>query len=464
MFYRSTNYQPFGVRAVVVGISTLMMIIAACATVEEGSDGTRTEPGGGDTDPATTIQETSGTGEDPGVVPISSYPIDICGQDIVLSEAEKESDLQVACSAGQTAIMAKHSPLFSAEPHTSVITAQATSTGGGIASIQIYAMKGTMTDCTELGVNASLVPCRSDATVLPFKECNYDKELAPEPCEMSIEVLDGEMITYYAVAIPVIGFEQTTSAITYSGGRPAVELAMPVWWHTEVPTKTLSAGQINLALFMDADFNGDLASYGAEVSNTLDSVFFSEWPGFAEKYSNLRHYFDLWAFPYEGALADGVHCDHGFQGSAGLLDGMVKGSAILHKTHFTDCSTISAGGVGSVDVGPYAAKPDWLLVHESGHFLFGLADEYGDGGQTPVSVPHNVFGTIDDCMDAASLLSVTFWTCEKFGWEKETFRIATNQPETMKEESYVSDFFDSSAAAITNRINSCNSGSCYVTP
>jgi hypothetical protein len=233
---------------------------------------------------------------------------------------------------------------------------------------------------------------------------------------------------------------------------------------------SLDVARINLAIFIDRHFDGSLTEYGDNLATIVDRSFFTESKIFAEKFTRNRHFFDIWAFPFASATthasANLLTCKHEFYGGAGVLDGQVNGSAVLHTkgpaTGLADCSSIGAGGAGSVDV--INAKSDWKLVHESGHFLFGLADEYGTGGQVVVSEPPNVFSSLGDCETAAPLVGASKPDCKKFGTVTETYRIETDEPETMKKQLYTSDFRNSSDAAFSNRISKCANGECYETP
>jgi hypothetical protein len=406
----------------------------------------------------------TGCPSNPGqTVPPEDERTQISDQGATADTPEDVPEQQLAFSEGPTIISAKHSPLYNPKPHSSVITASASNTVDGIAKITIHAIKGTMTDCSELGESPSVIPCRKDASPMLDQECPMADPLNPDGCTMSIEIADGDMITYFAVATPVTGPDVTTAAITYGGGQPAAQVAVPVWWHTDMPNATLDAARINLAIYIDADFGGDLGKFGERLSFIVDKAFFNDYSPFADQFLRNRDYFDIWAFPFPGATADDSDdCDHKFIDNAYILDALMHGSAVLHKTTFTDCASIGTGGVGSISA--FAPKPPWLLVHESGHFLFGLADEYGDGGQVPASDPHNVFATLTDCEAAAPFVGATKFDCRSFGWVVPTYRIRTDGPETMRSQDYTSEFRNSSAAAFMNRIGKCAAGDCYETP
>lgn len=399
----------------------------------------------------------TGCAEDGSSTPI--FPVEICTQSTQASGSATTLEQLVACSEGPTRVMAAHAPVYCPVPHTSKITAQATNTTGGIEKITIYAIKGTMTDCTELGDEPSVFPCRKDATNLPDHECLFEDPLNPEECILNIQIDDGDMISYHAVATPVSGPELSSSQITYSGGQPAVEVAVPVWWHTNLSNAPHHVGRIKLALYMDPDFDGNVSEFGNYLSTIVRRSFINGTREFSEKFRRNRHFFDIWAFPFAGATAKST-CDHVFTGGAADLYGKVNGSAVLHKTSFTDCSTIGEGVAGSVDVGK--SKSDWILVHESGHFLFGLADEYGKGDQVTKSEPPNVFSTESECNDAAeSFDGAATPECIEFGTGVQPYRIQTVEPETMKQEHYGSEFRNSADAVFSNIISKCAGGQCY---
>jgi hypothetical protein len=175
---------------------------------------------------------------------------------------------------------------------------------------------------------------------------------------------------------------------------------------------------------------------------------------FADTYTGNRHLFNLWAGPF-GANAEG--CSRNFSGDALLVSAVMDGSAILHEKTFRDCASISLGGAGSTDA--TASDPAWLLTHESGHFLFGLSDEYAGGGYDPTQSCRNAYESQTACQTAAPGVGATTAQCAQIGMTGFWRIVGAN--ETMADRQLSSNWRDDSNACVSNRFSSCFYGACY---
>ena len=389
---------------------------------------------------------------------VPEYPVDVCGVEEATFSAAAAEDYEGTCSDGPVRIKASHSPLYNPQPHASTITATASNPAGTLTQITIYATRGKVTICSNGDPNTAVIPCRKDAVVLPPTTCSVVAADDPAVCTMTIDTTSDDLITYLAVASLTSGPEQVTSAITYAGGTPTLQVAMPVWWHVDVPVASLDVGRMQVAFFPDKDLVGTIDEYAKYLSWIVGGSFFAKTKQFGRSYTTYRHFFDIWAFPYAGASSDFTECGHEFEGSALTIAALMHGSVILHKSGSKDCSSISRDeGVGTVDTS--SSKRAWLFVHESSHFMFGLADEYGPGGQVAESDPPNVFSTESDCELARSAYGGSSF-CDHVGWSTDTWRIETLEPETMKKALLTSDFRNTSDDAFNNRLAKCMDGSC----
>jgi hypothetical protein len=352
--------------------------------------------------------------------------------------------------------MVWHDPLYGIAPHTSTISATASNTTSGVASISLVVIVGKMTDCSAIGLPANPLPCRAPGALQYTHQCAYSGAPASETCRYEVSVEDHSLISYRAVATPVAGESAHSVTITYSGGQPVEFLAAPVWWHNAGPESDPS--YIDLAILPDSDYNGTYTDFSTHVGRYLANVFLNDTRNYAIKYATHRHMFNLWVAPFDGADADS-NCNRD-AGALGSITAVMDGFAIFHTKTFRDCANPSPPGSGSVDV---TDKPDWLLVHESAHFLFGLADEYGPGGKEPASDPPNTFDSESECDDIAAMLAADPPGCVRFADPPASFawRIDGNEIETMAERNYQSTFNYASDVAVTNRIKKCLSGACY---
>lgn len=361
-----------------------------------------------------------------------------------------------------TSITARHEPLYRAEPHTSEIRATAQNAQFGIVSISIEVTAGPMSDCSEFAVvpgmnTRSIIPCRNSATVTP-NVCTFAGAPAVATCTATVPIQASTLVSYVVSAVSANGQTTTAPEVAYAGGTQLLQrVARPVYWHRQA---TLGS-RIDLGLFPDSDYRTGIAvllapyrRFTDDVSVLLGSVFFNTTDLFASAYTGDRQFFNLWAGPF-GANAEG--CTRTFLGDTQPVSAVMDGSAILHRNAFRDCASISIGGAGSVQA--TEADPAWILVHESGHFLFGLSDEY-DGGGYIASMPcNNVYATLQACQSAAPGNGATAAQCQQIG-ATGFWRIATAN-ETMADRVLVSNFRDDSATCFSNRITSCHNGSCY---
>jgi hypothetical protein len=355
-------------------------------------------------------------------------------------------------------INVRHHPIYDAAPQTSTIKVELENLDSSISKLTIHAITGALADCVELGLPSSLIPCRKNTMNLSPVVCEIVEDEELDECELTFDATGGFLTTYMAVATLQSGAEISTPTITYSGGGTITNTASPVWWHTDFDTTLSEVDRISIAFFPNSGLHTDLEEFSAKLSSIVRQSMFTDDRQFSRAYKANRHYFDIWAFPHAGAAADFDTCQHTFSGVASEMDGLVRGSAILHKKDLRDCSSIGKGGVGTVDVGKIDRA--WIFVHESSHFLFGLADEYGDGRQVAVSEPPNVFDTPGSCSDILNEFGGSA-VCEEFGQEEESHRVRTTEPETMKTRQFNSDFRNTSDVAVQNRFNQCATGKCY---
>lgn len=365
----------------------------------------------------------------------------------------------IADGLPDTTIEARHFPLYNAEPHDSVIEATATNPKGLLEEITIHAVKGKVSDCTDLGQEPSVIPCRTRAAAEEPAVCKIEARGDSAVCELNIAITDGDMVTYTAVATLETGEKVRTIPVTYSGGQPGAVVAMPVWWHSDAPARSLDADRLDVAFYPAPGLVGDATTFSSQLSSIVRQSIIAPEKRFARLYAKNRARFNLWAFPHSGAQPDLVDCNHSFDLPALALDTLADGSAILHLQGERDCSFIGTGASGTVDVRAGHQKEAWLFVHESGHFMFGLADEYGDGEQVPLSDPPNTFATEDDC--EASPLFVGSAVCRRIRWNVDRYRIVTTEPETMGgSRVFTSDFRNSSEKAVENQFDKCAGGGC----
>ena len=367
-------------------------------------------------------------------------------------------------------ITAMHNPMYRATPHQSTISATATDTKRGINSVSITATVGTITACN--GILPSLIPCRTGATI-QARACIFSAQKTPATCTLPLNVQDRQLVTYTASARNSQGRTATTPAITYAGGAPLTqasirlpfggrfatipwETARPVWWHTDAPAGAGDPGRIDVGFFPDADWGTNYQGFTDGLQTVVRGTFFDGSDAFSSFYRFYKHNFNFWAGPMGGNGEDG--CVRTLGGAAASVAGAVEGKTILHQLAFRDCADIALGGLGTVE--STAGDAAWLFVHESGHFLHGLGDEYGGGGNGSISDPRNTWSSQTACQTAATQLSLPSSQCAQIGTTS-FWRIDDGRDTTMEDRVLTSDWRTASGLAVSRRMSKCANGACY---
>ena len=358
------------------------------------------------------------------------------------------SALLLLLAACETSISAIHQPLYRATAHNSTIEATATNSDVGIQEITITVTTGEMIQCAV----PSAIPCRQNATTITHV-CNYTGAPSTATCTYTQALGNQRMVSYSARAVPVSGSSASTQEITYAAGFPPTTfIARPVWWHRDADRAT----KIDLGWFPDADYLGAYTSFTDDMEVIAEGTFFNDTDQFAQDYTVFRELFNLWAAPF-GADAEG--CTRSFDPALAPLIAEFDGEAIVHDTFFRDCASIALGGAGSISAG--LANSSEIFVHESGHFLQGLGDEYCcDGGYATAGSCANVFGSQASCQAAAPGHSADPADCMQIGTTG-FWRNDNGNPEIMANASTNSDWEDDSGYCVSQRFANCILGSCY---
>lgn len=378
----------------------------------------------------------------------------------------------LAACAGSPVVTALHNPLYRAENHTSTITVRATEPRDGIAEIRIHAVVGELTACSSSVFSfPSLIPCRSNAVSLGAV-CSFANVKTEVSCSLPIAITPRRLVTYTASARSGGNRTNQAPAVTYAGGAPLTqatlnfpfggtvtlpwETARPIVWRTDAPASTTDRGdKIDWGLVPDADmptyraFTDDLQPMVLALFYT-DTNTFSQWTRF------WKGLFNIWAGP---TGADGEGCSRSFGGEAAHVRAAFDGTQILHRNAFRDCASISLGG-GAGTVQTNLGDAPWVMLHEAGHFLFGLGDEYDGGGNSSISTPKNVFPSKAACESASTANSLPASQCQQIG-STGTWRNDDGQPTTMEDRVLTSDWRTLAGRAMGIRINKCTSGACY---
>jgi len=369
-----------------------------------------------------------------------------------------------AC-AGTPSLSTLHDPLYRAENHTSTITARATESRDGIRQVRIEAITGELTACNTF--LPSLIPCRQNASVTTLI-CIFPDTKTEVTCSLPLSVTARSLITYSSTAQSAGNRSASNAAVTYAGGAPltqttlpfgitiAWETARPVIWRTDAPSSTTDRGdKIDWGFVPDADmpnyraFTDDLQPMVLDLFYTGNDTF-STW---TRVWKNI---FNLWAGP---TGADGEGCARTFAAPASTVRSAFDGTAILHRNDFRYCASISLGGrAGTTQTN--LGDASWVLLHEAGHFLFGLGDEYVGGGNFSISTPLNIYTSQGTCQSNSTAFSLPTSQCVEIG-SSGTWRNDDGASTTMEDRTLSSDWRTFAGKAMAEQLSRCVGGACY---
>jgi hypothetical protein len=428
--------------------------------------------------------------------------------------------LTLASGCASLSITARHTPLYRAEAHTSTISATASS-DAGIQSISVQVLTGELVACKS-NYLSSIFPCRQNGWWVTYV-CRFGfsgRPLTKFPkiatCNIPKGISNWSLITYQAQAVSGSGAAASTNYITYAGGpappgtRPVLSLARapapappsfdpldppdppppppvpqpsagdilrPAWLETDVPPRPFQTPQptyfdgarrIDVMFLPDADWDTH-AAFAEATNNIMERTFFNPplYPSrYAEDYTFWRKLFSLWIGPPGAETPTPGQCGHTFSDWAAIARSMTDGKAIVHKEYFRDCAWLGRSESGTVFAEPNAA---FTFTHESGHFLFCLADEYTETGYTErysCSDPPNTFKTLEACKQTAAALGFAESACvliPQATWWHVDF--GPSHPEIMGDWAFPvgfvsTDWQDTNHHAFQKRMAKCLAGTC----
>jgi hypothetical protein len=369
-------------------------------------------------------------------------------------------------------VRAMHDPIYRAEDHTSTITARASQTRDGVAEITIEAIVGDLTACESMSfLLPSLIPCRANAIAMGAV-CTFANVTTEVGCSLPIPLRGPRLVTYTARARSGANRTGSTGAVTYAGGPPLTqarwnlppigtitmpwETARPILWRTDSPSMaTNRSDKIDLGLLPDADMP-NYRAFTDDLQPIVLQLFYTDTNQFTVWTRTWKNLFNVWAGPVG---ADGEGCTRNFSGAAATVRQAFDGTAILHRNAFRDCASISLGGGAGTTETPLS-DATWALLHEAGHYLFGLGDEYVGGGNASVSQPKNVYSSKATCESNSTANGLPATQCVQIGMTG-TWRNDDGQLTTMEDRNLASDWRTLSGKAMSNMVTKCTSGSCY---
>ncbi len=378
------------------------------------------------------------------------------------------ASLLLAGCAGVPSVNALHEPLYRAENHVSTIVVRTREATDGIAEVRVEATVGELTACGTFP--PSLIPCRSNASTVAAV-CTFANVKTEVTCSLPLALGPRRLVTYRATARSGKNKTASTPAVTYAGGAPLTvttvnlpfgtitmpwETARPVIWRTDAPSSSNDRGdKIDLGLVPDADMPS-YRDFTDDLDPMMRALFYTDTNAFSTWNRTWKNIFNLWAGP---TGADGNGCTRTFSGAAATVRAAFDGTSILHRDTFRDCASISLGG-GAGTSQTNLTDATWVFLHESGHYLFGLGDEYVGGGNFSISSPLNIYASKASCESSSLSNSLPSTQCVQIGTSG-TWRNDDGQATTMEDRTLSSDWRTFSAKALGTRLSACIGGACY---
>ncbi|MDH3545704.1 MAG: hypothetical protein OEN22_01305, partial [Gammaproteobacteria bacterium] len=400
---------------------------------------------------------------------------------VPISRDSKFALLQQSCS---TCVWAVHNPLYQAPDLSnsaameSTIIVRATTSATGFQAITLEVTTSQIVECPAFAPDLAPIafPCGQNAMLVSI-DCLGDKTGANIECEYDLEIDNQTLVSYRAIATAVDATTMSSPLITYSYGEPGNGKAKPIWWHTGEADSLGYLDRIRIGYFPDPEYdpnnplsgNKTYSAFADHVNEIVGRAFFNDDENFAAEYTANRHFFDLWAAPFGGKAPDICVNAYIYNINAKPARQLVSAGVIVHERYYADCSHIEfPPGDGTVYSG--SSENGWLMVHESGHFLAGLSDEYDRNKHLSCSQPNNVHESEFDCHGVASLALVNAPTgaCTQFPTSK-MWRIDEKVDgigllEIMDKEigqKKESSFQKSSRRALDILFGNCQYGNCY---
>jgi hypothetical protein len=263
--------------------------------------------------------------------------------------------------------------------------------GTGITSVEIWESRYT------LGVCSNGMQCAFFQSSALLHTCSYTVPASSPTCTFTTTAPypDGSFIGFKSIAHAMDGSTGTDGWVYYAAG------AFP-WQNNPIPIRgsAAPAEAIDVVFIPDTDFKGNNGNFITATTNLLTQGYLSN-QAFAQEVRTWRGFWNFYVTYQTGHAAGYPNnpCNTTPANWANLRT-IIDVGAIVHTANVRDCGGRGPenGAVFSIMVGNFNT-----LVHESGHAVFGLADEYCcDGGYWQDSPQPNVFSSLNSCQTNAT--------------------------------------------------------------
>lgn len=292
--------------------------------------------------------------------------------------------LLAGCTSPRVFVL--HAPMQPTNAQPVTYTATATDSDG-VTAIEIWEDRNTLTTCNGM-------QCANNVSTARLTTCNISPAQVNASCTFTTTggYPNGSFIGYRAVARDTQGRTGSEGWIYFAAG------AFP-WPNNPIPIygKGAPAEKIDVIFIPDPDFGGNNNQFITAVSNLVANGYLST-ANFATNVRTWRGTWNLYVTYQTGdAMGFGNGCNQAPANWTNLTT-IVDAGAIVHVNNLRDCGQRPPNGIFSIQVGA-----NQTLVHETGHTVFDLADEYCcDGGYWQTTPHGNMFSNQAACQTSAT--------------------------------------------------------------
>ena len=298
------------------------------------------------------------------------------------------------CAIGAPEVFVLHQPIHPAASQAVTYNVKAQDVQG-LSSIAVFEQQEKLKLCPngQHGCTDVILAWRQ------IGQCQFLGPVQSSDCAVSVPggYADSFLIRYRARATNIAGASAEDGEIYFTAGKYD-------WPDDPIPIYIRGAPEqkIDLVFIPDNDYGPANTGFMDDVSALVRESLFSEKP-FAEKIRGRREMWNLYV-TYQQGDAQPTYCNRTPPPNWAIMSATVDSGFIVHKTDFGDCSGLGPGSTFSGErILSTEARFYVVPIHELGHSVFSLADEYRGGGLFATSMPeHNLFIDRTTCENNAA--------------------------------------------------------------
>lgn len=222
-----------------------------------------------------------------------------------------------------------------------------------------------------------------------YVDGSYVKRCDSDTCSYTGGPYSKNKIQYFALAYDKSGNRGTSGYIDFTVG-PYSGNTVPILHTGDSRTK------IDVVFIPSTEYDGNMAQFYSDITNSIKNGYYASDPIFKNRNKFNFYYFKNTVNVGTKTITgvSGTLCDWSAPSGWSSVT-FADSGAIIHRF---DCRDSAGGGLFSSEWNSYRT-----LVHESGHSIFGIADEYCcDSFYFEPSPNPNIWDSRTKCRNAAS--------------------------------------------------------------